>query len=235
MDSGRKCHESRRVLAIVALASILVLAGLPILGQERVNWTPFLERLQEQPDQEALTELVIDALARFEQNLSVLDPSRTILACAGGGCLRPILLTPPNRLVAGQTRSGPSRSYNVGEIVGLIGGFGGTIARDLEGFFLLRATSDGSIGLLDAAGEEVKTFAAAHVDQVSVTPIPIPDPEGESLLLSSRAFERRIEIESPAPAVVVGGSRAASTFSIGRIDENGLFSGIIFSGDVPES
>jgi len=209
----------------------LAMTWLPAAGQD---WAPFLEQLREQPDREALTGLVINVLGRFEQDLSVLDPSRTILECAGGGCLRPVLLTPPSQLVAGQTRSGPSRSYNDGRIVGLIGGFDGTIARDVEGFFLLRSNPDGSISLLDTAGEEAERLAAAHVDQVSVTPIPIPDPEGDSVLLPSRVLDTRIEIEEPA-AHIAGRSRTGTLFSIGSTGETGLFSGIVFSGQIPES
>lgn len=230
MTSVRKRVRTALTVAVSSLLVVLVAAWLPAVGQERIDWTPMLEQLREQPQQEALTELVEEVLGRFEGDTSVLDPSRTVLACVGGGCLRPVLITPPERLVAGQTRSGPRRAYNTRGIVGLIGVSGGIIARDLEGLFLLKTNPDGSISLLDVTGGEVARLAAAHIDQVSVTPIPIPDPEGESVLLPARVLETRIEIEAPSARIAGGEAQSSSLFSIGRLDESGLFAGVVFSG-----
>jgi hypothetical protein len=201
----------------------------PLLGAERVDWSPMLEQLRERPNQQELTELVREILSRFEEDTTLLDPNRTILGCLGGGCLQPVLLTPPSQLVAGRNRSGAGRSYNAGSIVGLIGVFGDMIGREVNGFFLLKTTREGSVQLIDVTGEVVASLTAIHADQVSVTPIPIPDPERGSQLLPERVLEGTLRVDAPNAWIVVD-ERAALIFTVGHTDQANLFSGIIMLG-----
>ena len=223
----------RTIAREIVLAVVIAIACFPFFGAGRVDWAPMLEQLRERPDQQELTELVHEILSRFEEDTTLLNPARTILGCLGGGCLQPVLLTPPSQLVAGRTRSGPSRSYNSGSIVGLIGVFGDTIARGVNGFFLLRTTPEGSIQLIDVAGEEVASLTAIHADQVSVTPIPIPDPERGSQLLPERVLEGPLRVDAPDAWIVVD-ERAALILTVGHTDQADLFSGIIVLGTSPQ-
>lgn len=222
----------------ISLAMALVVSfGISGLGQRETDWRPIVEELRSRPSSEVLAELVHEALKLFAEGasariLSVLAPEHTVLYCAGTGCLGLVLVTPPNELFAGQGKTGASRTYNQGEIVGFIGTFGGTLAPDLEGFFLLRSNPDGSVGLLNKDGEEVATLVAAHVLQVEAARLPIPRPEQGSTRLPERVVEMRIEMEEPIVDVSAE-SRLPIQIRIGQADPGGLFSGVVLCGAIP--
>lgn len=230
----------RRVNRCVSLSLIVILlvaSGVTLLGQRGTDSVSIVEQLRLQPSPELLAELVQQVLEQFGEGVSerivpLLAPQHTILYCAGTGCLGLVLITPPNALVAGQTRAGASQAYNQGEIVGLLGTFGNTIAPDLEGFFLLRSNPDGSVGLLDKDGEQVTTLGAVHAFRETVPRLLIPDPERGSVLLSERMLETTLEIEAPA-ANVSAESRSPIQITIGTVDEEGLFSGVVLCGAIP--
>ena len=219
---------------VILAVSVVVSSALASEGRD---WSPIVQQLRTQPGPELLAELVNQVLARFDESVAaeavtLLDPQRSVLACLGAGCLDSLLITPPGELTAGQTRNGPSRVYNQGAIVGLLGTFGETLARGLEGFFLLRAHADGSIGLLNTCGEEVMVLPAAHVDQVSVTPIPIPGQGEESVSLPARVLQTRLEIDQPTGSVILA-SRSPVEILIGESTQDGLFSGVALCGTLP--
>lgn len=222
----------------VALVVVLVVSfGAVVSAQRQPNWTPIVQMLREQPTSEGLAELAREAIGLFagddaERLLAGLSPEHTILYCAGTGCLGLVLVTPPNELVAGQTEAGASRAYNQGDIVGFVGTFGGTLAPDVEGFFLLQTSPDGSIALVNAAGEQVASLVASHLLQVGATPLPIPRPEDRSTLLSEQALEMVLEIESPT-ATASAESRSPVAITIGRTDRDGFFSGVALCGAIP--
>jgi hypothetical protein len=231
------CRRIHRRVGLSLVVILLVAFGATLLGQRGTDWVPIVEQLRLQPSPELLAELVHQVLEQFGEGVSerivlLLAPQHTILYCAGTGCLGLVLITPPNVLVAGQTRAGASRAYNQGEIVGLLGTFGNTVAPDLEGFFLLRSNPDGSVGLLDKNGEQVTALGAVHAFRETVAPLLIPDPERGSVLLPERMLETTLEIEGPA-ANVSAESRSPIQITIGAVDEVGFFSGVALCGAIP--
>lgn len=231
------CRRVSRCVSLGLVVILLVASGVTLLGQRGTDWMPIVEQLRLQPNPELLAELVQQVLEQFgegvsERTVPLLAPQHTILYCAGTGCLGLVLITPPDALVAGQTRAGASRAYNQGEIVGLLGTFGNTIAPDLEGFFLLRSNPDGSVGLLDKDGEQVTALGAVHAFRERVTPVLILDPEEGSVLLSERMLEMTLEIEAPAVNLSAQ-SRLPIQITIGTVDEEGLFSGVVLCGAIP--
>ena len=220
-------------LAVALIASL----GTGAFAQRHPDWAPIVEELHRQPSGDRLTELAHRALDLFtgdapEQLLSVLSPEHTILYCAGTGCLGLVMITPPGELIAGQTPTGASRAYNQDQIVGFIGTFGSTLVPDVEGFFLLKSNPDGSIALLDYAGEQVASLLAAHLFQTGATPLPIPRPEDGSTLLPERVVEMQLEIDAPIAAAVAQ-SRSPIEITIGSTDRDGLFSGVVLCGAIP--
>jgi len=222
----------------IGLAITLVVSfGISGLGQRQPDWAPIVEELHGQPSGERLAELVHQALDLFagdaaERLLAVLSPAHTILYCAGTGCLGLVMITPPSELFAGQTPMGASRAYNQDQVVGFIGTFGNTLVPGLEGFFLLRSNPDGSIALLDNAGEQVASLVAAHLLQTGATPLPIPRPEDGSTLLPRQVLEMQIEIDELTVAASAE-SRSPIEITIGSTGRDGLFSGVILCGAIP--
>jgi|GEM_PF-6995274 len=231
------CRRINRWVSLSLVVTLVVASGMTLLGQRGIDWAPVVEQLRLQPSPELLAELVQQVLEQFGEGASerivpLLAPQHTILYCAGTGCLGLVLVTPPNELIAGQTRGGVSRAYNQGEIVGFLGTFGNTIAPDLEGFFLLRSNPDGSVGLLDENGEQVTALGAMHTFRVGVASLPTPRSEEESMLLPERTLEMLLEIEAPTVNVSAE-SRSPIQISIGTADEEGLFSGVVLCGAIP--
>lgn len=226
----------RRWIGLSLAVTLVVVPGTTLLGQRGIDWTPILEELRSQPSPETLAELVHQVLEQFGEGVServvpLLAPHQTILYCAGTGCLGLVLVTPPNVLVAGQTRTGVSRAYNQGEIVGLLGTFGEMIAPGLEGFFLLVSHLDGSVGLLDENGELVTELSAVHAFRMETAALSARLEEG-SVLLSERMQETTLEIEAPT-ASLLAESRLPVRIRIGTIEEEGFFSGVVLCGAIP--
>jgi hypothetical protein len=217
--------------------AVIIVFGVTSLGGRGVDWSPIVEALRSGPSPELLAELVHQVLERFsgevtERILPLLDPQQTILYCAGTGCLGLVLVTPPRVLVAGQTRAGVSRAYNQGEILGLLGTFGNTIAPGLEGFFLLTSNLDGSVGVIDENGEEVTVLGAFHAFRVETAAVLDHRFEEGSVLLSGRTSEITVEIEDPI-ASLVAEERLPVQIRIGTAGEDGLFSGVALCGAIP--
>jgi hypothetical protein len=216
---------------------LVVVGGVTSLGQRGADWRPIVEQLRSQPSPELLAELVSQVLERFSAGVSerivpLLNPQQTILYCAGTGCLGLVLVTPPGELIAGQIRTGTTRAYNQGEIVGLLGTFGNTIAPDVEGFFLLRSNPDGSMGLLDENGEQVTTIGALHTVQMELPADLSSRLEKGSLLLPEWTKEETLSIEAPAVDILAE-SRSAVQIRIGTTDDEGLFTGVVLCGAIP--
>ncbi len=227
----------RRWVRWSLVVTLVVASGMTLLGQRDSDWAPIVEQLRMEPSPELLAELVHQVLEQFGEDVSerispLLSPQRTILYCAGTGCLGLVLVTPPNELIAGQTRTGASRAYNQGKIVGLLGTFGNTIAPSLEGFFLLCSNPDGSVGLLDENGEQVAALGVVHAFRVEAAALPGLRTEEGSTLLPGRTLEIALEIEAPTVSLSVE-SRSPIQISIGTTDEKGLFSGVFFCGAIP--
>jgi len=232
-----RCRRIRRWVGLSLVAILVVSSGMTLLGQRDSNWGPIAEQLRMQPSLEVLAELVHQVLEQFREAVServvlLLDPQQTILYCAGTGCLGLVVVTPPHVLIAGQTRTGVTRAYNQGEIVGLLGTFGNTLAPDLEGFFLLMGNPDGSIGLLDVSGTQVAELSAVHAFREATTTLLDLRLEEGSVLLSERTQEMTLEIEAPTVNLLAE-SRLPIQIRIGTTEEKGWFSGVVLCGAIP--
>ncbi|MBS3793101.1 hypothetical protein KGY77_10730 [Candidatus Bipolaricaulota bacterium] len=182
-----------------------------------------LERITEAENKEEIAELTHQAFQHFmEEYPERLDNSinpQLLFGCTGGGCLRPVgeegfyVIVPFEEIAF--TREGDPVAF-----------MAVSSPETRSGFFLISLNSGGEeVSYINRNGETVSTRQVAlHTgnERISVTPIPIPDPERISLT-----------IEEPQVSMVETREDGVSIW-IGERRENGLYYGVNLISVMPE-
>jgi len=206
------------VLVLILVAVFTISSGLSTLGNSEL-----LEEIVRAESLDQVAELTEEAFQRFletyPERLDQSINSETMMACAGGGCLKPCSgdICRGTRGEEGFLVVAPFETMRFSRSGAPIAFIATSHPEGRTGFFLVNLDGDGeNVSFINRYSETVSRVGIAlHAgdEKISVTPIPIPDPSRVSL-----------NVSNPRVSIIEG--RETASIWIGKRAENGLYYGV---------